>query len=182
MNCITHLFGGCLSLFALSACSDTYCGIGTTSTLGLRASSSGAILSFGNFTGGANNDCFTPDAPPGVVSLTMSGQQLNGVGLLTLCVERPDLLATRSQNLGPNVSGTPVHLVDLNGSLGTCTFALDAARPIGGVIRASGLCNDGTNPAGFSVTVDGFATLMDSCAASVEFALSGNFAFVPSPG
>jgi hypothetical protein len=81
---------------ALAACpgddGDGDCGPGATPPDGLRVFGDGFEARYTMLQAGANNDCPDPNAPAGVISLTIAGIQ-DGIepGLITLCVPRPDL-------------------------------------------------------------------------------------------
>src|SRR4051794_9686178 len=104
---------------AATGCSDNTCGPGGAPDTGLIASSDMVTLTYGRLISGLNNDCPAAGAPSGVVSMTILGHQIDnmqslGVGLITLCIARPDLLARQSQALGID-AGAPVRVVDLSG-------------------------------------------------------------------
>lgn len=137
----------------------------------LAASGSGLGATYDNFVDvGANNDCGDPNAPAGVVGITIVGHQAGTTDLATFCVPRPDLLATAPQSLGSGVA-----VIDLSGSAGSCSFALDLAQPITGTVTAHGLCTDGS--AGFSLTFDGNVGVTRTCGSAtdaVTLALTGD--------
>lgn len=153
------------TLGALSACGDDSCGPGTAPDFGILASSADVTLNYGNLTSGQNNDCPDPDAPAGVISVTIQGMQLNGPGLLTLCVGRPDLLAKGSIPLGT----AGARIIDLNGADDAgCMYAFDSSRPVTGDVSSSGLCDNGANPAGYALTVDGNISLKRTCVTTID--------------
>ncbi|MBS1124689.1 MAG: hypothetical protein H6Q90_6917, partial [Deltaproteobacteria bacterium] len=82
-------------------------------------------LTYGNLEGGLNNDCPDPAAPEGIISLSIHGTQIDGTGLLTLCVPRPDRLAKEELGFGLNVAGSDIRLIDVTGTANSCTFTLD---------------------------------------------------------
>jgi hypothetical protein len=146
------------------------------------ATGSAASLTFSHLSGGLNNDCPAAGAPAGVVSMTITGTQTDNtgqIGLITLCVARPDQLASSSQSLGPDVAGSQVRIVDLSGKASGCSFALDRGQPISGTATSSGLCQSGRDPAGFALSLDGTLSLTRTCGAtvdSVQVTLSGRVA------
>ena len=73
-----------VAALAQGGCGDDSCGPGGASDVGLVAGSDMVTLTYGHLTAGANNDCPAADAPAGVVSLTISGTQTDGTGLVTL--------------------------------------------------------------------------------------------------
>ncbi len=156
---LRSLFLSSISLL-LVACGDDVCGPGNAATFGIAASSADVALVFGNITSGLNNDCPDPDAPAGIVSMTLQGTQQNGPGLLTLCIGRPDLLATQ-----PLTFGTSVRIIDLNGEVEDCTYSFDSTRPVLGDATATGLCDNGANAAGYALTVDAALSMRRMCPA-----------------
>jgi hypothetical protein len=140
-------------------------------------------MTYGGFSAGEHNDCNARDAPPGVVSLTFDATQTDGTGLITLCAERPDLLAT-SQALGPDMTGSPVHVVDFRGTAGTCTFAVDRTVAPTGTAKTEGLCANGTDSRGFALDLNGSITFTRTCGSTVDqvkLTLGGQTAVVPMP-
>jgi hypothetical protein len=156
------------SLFLLTTsllafgCGDDSCGPGGAQAFGTYLSSSDVTLLFGGMTYSQNNDCpdtVTP-APDGVVSLTLEGTQNTGMGRITLCIPRPDLLAG-GQPLGTALG---VHIIDLSGDDDNgCHYAINSLRPITGTATSTGLCDNGASKAGFALTVDGNVSLDRMC-------------------
>ena len=103
----------CLSIISVAAsgCSGDDCGTQGAFEFGLTVSSDQVHLTYGDLVAGANNDCPDSAAPAGVVSLTIMGTQMGGTGLFTICIGRPDQLATMPLTLG----SAQVHVVDLSG-------------------------------------------------------------------
>src|SRR5215468_2562308 len=106
---------------ALAACGSSppdsaTCGPGDA--LANVATSGAAALTYNNLSGGLNNDCPATGAPAGVVSMTVTGTQTDNtgpIGLITLCIARPDQLASAAQTLGPDVAGSQVRVIDVSG-------------------------------------------------------------------
>jgi hypothetical protein len=146
------------SISLLVACGDDVCGPGDAPEFGLVAGNDEVGVVFGNMMAGLNNDCPDPMAPSGVVSMTLQGTQQNGPGLLTLCIGRPDLLASGEQTFG-----TAVRIIDLNGEVEGCTLAYESLRPVSGGATSKGLCDDGASSAGFALTVNGALSLRRMC-------------------
>lgn len=146
---------------------DDSCGPSSSSS-GLTASTGSATLSYGTLTSGLNNDCPASNAPAGVVSLTIFGFQVGGAGSLTLCVSRPDLLADGSQTLGHDAATAQVRIVDLNGDVDDCSFSVDRSKPITGTATSHGMCSNGSDPAGFSLTLDGALTFTRTCGTTTD--------------
>jgi hypothetical protein len=167
----------------LAGCGDgEKCGAGTASRTGLTATGDNVALTWGTLTSGLNNDCPDTTAPAGVVSLTIFGFQSGGAGAITLCVSRPDLLADGSQALGHDAASAQVRIVDLNGDADICTYTIDRTKPVAGTATASGLCDNGRDPAGYAITLDATISFTRTCGAttdSVEVMLRGTNAVAP---
>lgn len=156
------------SVATLGACSDDACGPGDAPAVGLVAGSSEVTLTFGNMTSRAGNDCPDPTAPTGVVAVSIEGSQSDGTGLITLCVPRPDLLMDAGQTLGTTVSSADIRIIDLHGSAGACTYALDSSRPPTGTGIGTGVCGNGVDKAGFALELDGAISLRRTCGATID--------------
>jgi len=155
-------------------CSSPSCGTSGASATGLTADVAGITLTFGTLTASANNDCPATGAPAGVVSLTINGSQVGGTGLVTFCIGRPDLIEQTSQALG-----TGVQVVDMTADNGSCTFAIDHTATPTGTVHTAGMCDNGTNKAGFELVIDGALSLKRTCGTTVDSvaaALSGSVA------
>jgi hypothetical protein len=94
--------------------------------------------------------------------MSIEGTQLDGQGRITLCIGRPDLLETRELSLGFDAAAS-VRVVDLVGSDISCTFTADRTMPLAGMAHASGLCENGADPAGFALMVDATLSLTRTC-------------------
>ena len=152
-----------LCLLAISSgCSDD-CGTKGAPEFGIVASSDQVKLTYGHLVASANNDCPAPDAPSGVISLTISGIEMTSNGLITICVQRPDLLAHQTQALG-----SEVQLIDVSGSDTTCSYALDATRPATGTLSGQHMCSNGTDKAGFELDANAALSLKRTCAGTVD--------------
>jgi hypothetical protein len=153
------------SCAALAACSsDDSCGPASAATgdVVAAAPSAGVSLRFGQLRARPNNDCPAPDAPAGVVSLTLSGLQVGGDQPLTFCVPRPDLLR------GARGLGVDVEVVDVSGADGACSFRLLPQPAPAGTVTATGVCDNGRDPAGFSLRFDGEVSVERRCGAAVD--------------
>lgn len=145
------------------AAPDAFCGTGGAGAATLVATASGATMTYGRLRAGANNDCPDAGAPMGVVSLTIAGVQTDGTGLFTICVPRPDLLASQTLALG-----TQVTLVDETATAASCTYKVDRATMPTGTISATGECGNGIAPAGFALTVAATVALKRTCGATID--------------
>jgi hypothetical protein len=158
------------SLAALAGapgCGDDSCGTGGAPNVGLVASASGVTMTYGNLGGSFNNDCPDPNAPAGVISLSIEGTQTDGQGRITLCISRPDVLAKQSQPIGGDSSGNAVRLVDLAGSANNCMLTLVSVEAMA-TATATGLCNNGGNTAGFALEIEGSVQLSRTCGATMD--------------
>jgi hypothetical protein len=175
---------GTACALALAGCSDDpTCGAGNAPDTGLVASGSGVTLTYGNLRSTVGNDCPSPGAPAGVISLTIESSQTDGTGLFTLCVGRPDLLADDAQSLGCDLPGIAARIIDFTGTAGGCSFVFDDEAPVTGDATSTGLCGNGDDPAGFALTVGGSATVIRTCGTTVDSVvvnLSGRVAVRPS--
>jgi len=175
------------SISLLAGCpSDDKCGPGGAPESGIVASDVDVTLTYGNLEAGINNDCGDADAPEGVISVSIHGEQVGGPGLITLCISRPDLIATQEQSLGPDVPGSEVHVIDVKGTVDDCTYDLDSNRIPTGKATTAGMCGvNGADPAGFALTLDGAVGLVRTCptgpAQTVQLLLTGRSAVAGPP-
>jgi len=174
-----------VAALSLAGCDDeATCGSAGTSAIGIVAGDDQITLTYGGLVSGINNDCPDPDAPEGVISMTIAGTQTDGTGLITLCVSRPDELATTKLALGIDVVPSDVHIVDVGGTANGCTFTFDDTRPPTGTASTEGLCDNGANPAGFVLILDGAISLDRTCGATVDkvaVTLRGRIAVTAAP-
>lgn len=154
-------------LWSSAGCSDDACGPGSAPDNGLVAGDQDNNLTFGGLTSSANNDCPDQAAPPGVVSLSISGTQTNGTGLITLCIPRPDQIS------GGVPLGSGLVIFDLNGEANSCMYKLEKTRPVTGTAKATGICDNGQS-GGYALTIDGRISLTKTCTTSSE-TLAVNF-------
>ncbi len=167
------LFLSSISALISTGCSDD-CGPGDAPAFGLLASSADVTLDYGNLQSGANNDCPDPDAPSGVVSLTISGTQMDSPSIITFCVPRPDLLQTMDQPIGSGF-----RIIDFNGEKDGCTFTYESSRPATGNAHAVGMCDNGESSAGWALAISGNISLRRTCPTmtdTIALTLDGNVA------
>lgn len=172
----------CLSSIslALAGCPSDgeSCGPEDAPATGITATTADVTLTYGNLSSLSGNDCPAPDAPAGVISLSIEGRQEGGTGLLTFCIPRPDLLS-KGRALGTTGSGGEIRVVDFSGMANNCTFALDGTLPPTGTATGTGVCKNGTDPAGFALAITGTVNLRRTCGATVDsvaLALAGKVA------
>jgi hypothetical protein len=77
--------------------------------------------------------------------------EMGSNGLITLCIPRPDQLN------GTVPLGSGIKVIDLNASDPSCTYALVRTQLPTGTVKGEGVCDNGTNAAGFALVFDGFA-------------------------
>ena len=160
-----------ISLAALvigGGCGDDQCGPMGAAKDGLVASSTDVTLTFGNMTSRAGSDCPDPDAPAGVIAVTIEGQQTDGQGFITLCIPRPDLLDMGNRTIGLTLSTADIRIIDLSGMANSCTYNIDKTRPPTGKGAGLGVCSNGTDKAGFAIDLDGAISLRRTCGTTVD--------------
>jgi hypothetical protein len=146
------------ALLLLAGCPHSQtCGPGSASAT-LVVNAGGMQLVYSGLSASANNDCPDPTAPHGVVALTISNAraECSAGECFTVCTGRPDLL---DQGLS---FGTNAILVDVSGTVGSCSFTL-AGAAASGTLDATGACANGTDHAGFAMTLDAGTMLAQSC-------------------
>ena len=154
------------SALAASGCGGD-CGPDGAFDFGLVLSDASTQLAFGNLRSGANNDCPDPSAPAGVISLTVRGSLMDGSGLLTLCLPRPDLMNTQTVPLVGATGALPgMRIIDLNVIDAGCIYRLETGRPPVGTAKTNGLCKNGTDKAGYALVIDGNVSLSKTCETS----------------
>ena len=137
----------------------------------------GVTLRYFGLRARANNDCPDPAAPAGVVSMTLSATAVGGTAPLTFCVPRPDLL-TR-----PRALGTEIQVIDVIGADASCTYRQLRDSVPAGTATATGVCDNGRDPAGFALNFAGEITLERTCGAvkdTLRATLTGKVAVLPS--
>jgi hypothetical protein len=162
---------------------NTHCGPGDAPADGITATDGSAMLTYGGFTFGANNDCTPVGSAITSLSLFSTQTGVSGTFHFDLCIERPDQLAT-PQALGPDVenAAVPVHVVDFGGSANNCEYDLDhSARP-SGTAQAIGACANGTDPSGFAFEVSGAIPATRTCGTAIDqvtLTVAGRAAVLP---
>lgn len=158
------LFLSSISGLLVAGCGDDDCGPSPEATAqGLTLSSADVTLTYGNFTSSANNDCRDPMAPDGVISLTLEGTQTGTSQLITLCIVRPDLLTKMDTQIGDGL-----RIIDLYGEKDGCTYMYVGSPPATGTVHSSGMCDNGTNDAGYGLAFDGNLLLRRDCSTTVD--------------
>ena len=169
----------------LGACGgDDSCGTMGAPAVGLVASSAMVTLTFGNLTASENNDCPATGAPAGVVSLTLTGAQTDGTGLITLCIGRPDQLDTMALALGTDVKLVDVTGTETNGTGVACSYTIDNTQAPTGTATGKGVCDNGSDATGFELIVNGSLSLGRTCGTVVDttpVTLAGTIAVTPAP-
>jgi hypothetical protein len=151
----------------VGGCGDDACGPMGASDVGLVAGSADVTLTFGHLSALAGNDC--PDQTQSeVISQSLEGTQVDGTGLITICIPRPDLLPMGNRTLGTSTSMADVRLFDVSGTFNNCTFTIDSSRPPAGMASGKGVCGNGDDPAGFQLTIDGALNLKRDCGGTMD--------------
>jgi hypothetical protein len=169
-----------LSLSAISvlvaACSDdASCGPGSAAATFEVSNGSDVMLTYGGLTSSAAHDCNST----GVTSLTINAFQTDTQSTVTFCIPAPDMLAKT-----PGQFGTDVKVIDFNGMANNCTLTLDSLAPPSGTVTADGMCDNGTNKAGYALAFNAHLVLNRMCATSndtVPVTLSGTVAVSAMP-
>lgn len=158
------------ALASLGACSDpANCGVGAGAVDHFIVSDGTHTLTFTELTSLAANDCPDPTAPGAPTSVTIEGHQVDGPGLVTLCIPRPDLLGSGVRRLGTRASGGGDILIeDLNGEAGGCALRIDSSVAPAATAQASGVCNNATNAAGFEMVATGTLAGKRTCGTAME--------------
>lgn len=141
------------------------CGTDFAATSGLTAGD----VEYGDLVAGANNDCPAPDAPGGVVSVTIGGRQTapDGLAVIALCLPRPDLIEAGGEFPvtlvhEPALATDRVQLVDLEAALaGDCRWSLDTSVEPAATATFAGFCRDPGEP--FRLDLAGTATVVETC-------------------
>lgn len=163
-----------LVLLAAGCSDDAACEPGPTGVAdtGLTASAEGTTITFGPVASGANNDCPVDGTPAGVISVTLGGSQAApaGVGVISFCLPRPDLVDGGGEfpldpDRHPALADDRVHVIDLDATVDAdCTWHHDPEDPPSGTATFTGFCADGTDPAGYGLVLDGELTVTETCA------------------
>ena len=159
---------GLVGLVGMTGCGDDECGPMGAAKDGLTASASDVTLTFGNLTSRAGSDCPDPDAPSGVIAVTIEGMQTDGTGFITLCIPRPDNLELGNRSLGLTTSMADIRIIDVEGSANNCTYGIDRTRPPTGKGAGLGVCGNGTDKAGFAIDLDGAVSLRRTCGTTID--------------
>jgi hypothetical protein len=165
-----------LATAACAGCGDDECGPMGASNSGLTASSAEVTLIYGGLTSLRGNDCPDPDAPEGVISISIEGLQQNVPPgdvtpyHFTVCIPRMDLFTPGSEHtLGTSMSNADVRIFDTAGKTEDgCTFAFDSSRPPTGTVIGNGVCGNGDSEAGFALTFDGAFSLRRTCGSTID--------------
>lgn len=168
-----------VAVFFLGGCPSEgeSCGFDDAPTT-ITATNADVTLTYGNLSSLSGNDCPAPDAPAGVISLSIEGTEVGGTGRLTFCIPRPDLLS-KGRALGTTGSMGEARIVDFTGTANGCTFTLDSQMLPTGTATGTGVCKNGTDPAGFALAITGTVHLRRTCGASVDsvvLAIAGDVA------
>lgn len=154
---------GLLALCAAAAAAcgdDESCGPGGEEAPGLTVES----ITFGEMSASANNDC-PPTAGEHPTSITIQGTQVDPAAagqFLVLCLPRPDLIDDQPVAFS---DADRIELVDLFGRDDSgCELRFDrSAQPGSGTATFSGFCENGTDSAGFAISLTGVLPFTRTC-------------------
>lgn len=171
-----------LSLAAPAGCGDDdSCGPGDEEAPGLRVEA----VTFGEFAASANNDC-PPSAGEHPTAVTIQGEQVEPAvsgQFLVLCLPRPDLIDDQPVSL---VDSERIEVVDLFGQdADGCEIRYDdTAQPGSAAVTFHGFCGNGTDSAGFAMSVTGTLPVTRTCdgnSTATSAALGGRAAVEAAP-
>ena len=133
-----------------SGCGDESCGPLTEAALAIPATIESNEIVWENWRSSPNNDCGEAGGP---ISLTVEADQVGSSRGLTLCLPRPDKLSGSSVAI--TESGL-VQIIDVFADTSgvDCLAALDRTRAATGTLAFPGLCDEGLNDAGYSLSFD----------------------------
>lgn len=158
-----------LAATACAGCGDDECGPMGAPSSGLAASSADVTIVYKDLTSLAGNDCPDPDAPEGVISISIEGTQEGGTGIITLCIPRMDLMTPGTgHTIGISQSMADVRIFDLTGDYEGCTFTFDSSRPPTGTVSGIGVCGNGDSESGFALDIDGNVSLRRTCGSTID--------------
>ncbi len=172
---------------AAAGCSDdANCGVGTAPLDGMTLTVGASTITYSDLTSLAGNDCPDLGDPSAPTSITIEGREVEGVGIITFCIPRPDRVLDGARSLGtPEVAGD-LQIVDLTATIDGCTYGIVYAADPPGTATATGACANLTDPAGFALTVETSVSLEKRCTGEpVETAtgtLAGPAAVLLRPG
>lgn len=172
-----------LAALALAGCGgdddddgDETCGPGAAVDAVDVATTTGEPVVFGEFHSSANNDCTAPGAGP--TSLTIQGTQVDPLDpsrFLVLCLPSPDLIDDQPVSIADDSLVQLIDLVAMPADL--CRVELDRDRAPSGTVSFGGYCDDGGDPAGYSLSFDVQVPVLRTCGdaepEAIEAALDG---------
>ena len=150
-----------LACVGAAGCSDgESCGPGDEEAPGLRVED----IVFGQMTASPNNDCPPPAGDP-PTAITIQGTQTEPAApgqFLVFCLPRPDLIDEEPVSF---TDSERIELVDLFGrDPEGCELRFDdSAEPGSGSVTFSGFCADGTDSAGFALSMTGVLPFIRTC-------------------
>jgi hypothetical protein len=166
---LPSLFLSSTSLFLVAGCPSDGESCGPEGAPATISASNGSdiTLTYTGLSSLSGNDCPDPAAPNGVISLSIEGTQAGGTGRLTFCIPRPDLLAD-GRTLGTTGNMGQIRVVDFSGMANSCTFTLESTMPPTGTATGTGVCKNGTDPAGFALELNGTVNLKRTCGTTID--------------
>ena len=142
------------------ACEDPVCGPDADALSVVSAQVAGQSISYEDWRSSPNNDCGEVGGP---TSLTLEASQVDTGRGLTLCIPRPDKLSG-SIDLADT---TKIQVIDVFADLPGCLASLDRGRSAAGNVTFAGVCQDGTAPEGYSMTLQASLPITLTCGTDV---------------
>lgn len=117
---------------------------------GVTATAGSTVITYGQFTSSANNDCPTQGAP---TSLTVQGLQTDPQTSMTfsivLCLPQPNKIGSAPISI---TNTDLVRVINVNAGVSGCNLTLDRTVPLSGTVQFSGFCSNGTSPQGYALS------------------------------
>ncbi|MDQ3334849.1 MAG: hypothetical protein M4D80_06800 [Myxococcota bacterium] len=166
---LPSLFLSSTSLFLVAGCPSDGESCGPEGAPATISASNGSdiTLTYSGLSSLSGNDCPEPNTPAGIVSLSIEGTLASGIGRLTFCIPRPDLLAD-GRTLGTMGNMGQFRVVDFSGEANGCTFMHKSSMPPSGTAIGTGVCKNGTDAAGFALELNGTVNLTRTCGATED--------------
>ncbi len=164
-------------LLSSLACDDPICGPDADALSVVSAQVAGQSISYEDWRSSPNNDCGEVSGP---TSLTLEASQVDTGRGFTLCIPRPDKLS------GPIdlADTTKIQVVDVFADLPGCLASLDRGRPAAGSVTFAGVCQDGIDPAGYSMALQASVPITLTCGTDVTselMTIDSNIAITVAP-
>lgn len=157
----TILISSLLVILPTACDGDEVCGPEAGLATTVSAAVGNQTLTYEDWRASPNNDCGETGGP---VSLTLEATQVGTNRGFTLCFPRPDKLS----GLIDLTSTDLIQVIDVFADLEPdCLVSLDRTKSSSGSIDFSGVCSDGTDPAGFGMTMQLNIPVTLTCGADI---------------